>query len=67
MREKKAPDAIGLLIQGKALGELTVYACSMALDVAGLETDQLVDELFEGPLGLTKFLSDAESGDLVVL
>jgi len=67
MREKKAPDAIGLLEQGKALGELTVYACSMALDVAVLQISDLVDDLFEGPLGLTKFLSDAESGDLVVL
>ena len=67
MLEKKAPDAIGLFGQGKALGELSIYACSMALDVAGLQIDDLVDDLFDGPLGLTKFLSDAESGDLVVL
>lgn len=67
MREKRAPDAIELLGQGKALGDLSVYACSMALDVAGLQTDDLVENLFDGPLGLTKFLSDAESGDLVVL
>jgi peroxiredoxin family protein len=67
MREKKAPDAIELLGQGKALGDLSVYACSMALDVAGLQIDDLVENLFDGPLGLTKFLSDAELGDLVVL
>lgn len=67
MRDKKAPDAVGLFEQGKALGDLSVYACSMALDVAGLEISDLVDDLFDGPLGLTKFLSDAESGDLIVL
>ena len=67
MRDKKAPDAVGLLGQGKALGDLSVYACSMALDVAGLQISDLVEDLFDGPLGLTKFLSDAESGDLVVL
>ena len=67
MMEKKAPDAIGLFGQGKALGDLSMYACSMALDVSGLEMSDLVDDLFDGALGLTKFLSDAESGDLVVL
>ena len=67
MLEKKAPDAIGLFGQGKELGDLSMYACSMALDVSGLEMSDLVDDLFDGPLGLTKFLSDAESGDLVVL
>ena len=67
MLEKKAPDAIGLFGQGKALGDLSMYACSMALDVSGLEMSDLVDDLFDGALGLTKFLSDAESGDLVVL
>ena len=67
MLEKKAPDAIGLFGQGKELGDLSMYACSMALDVSGLEMSDLVDDLFDGPLGLTKFLSYAESGDLVVL
>lgn len=67
MLEKKAPDAIELFEQGKALGDLSVHACSMALDVSGLEISDLVDDLFDGPLGLTKFLSDAESGDLIVL
>ena len=67
MRAKNAPDALTLFGQGKELGDLTMYACSMALDVSGLEIDDLVDGLFDGPLGLTKFLSDAEDGDLVVL
>lgn len=67
MLEKKAPDAMELFHQGKMLGDLSVYACSMALDISGIEMDDLVEGLFDGPLGLTKFLSDAENGSLVVL
>ena len=67
MKEKHAPDPLTLLRQGKEFGDLKIWACSMALDVAGLEMDHLVEELFDGPLGLTKFLSDAEAGQLVTL
>jgi peroxiredoxin family protein len=56
-----------LLEQGKALGDLKMYVCSMALDVSGWEEDRLVEGLFDGALGLTRFLSDAEAGQLVVL
>ena len=65
MKDKHAPDPLTLLRQGKEFGDLKIWACSMALDVAGLEMDHLVEELFDGPLGLTKFLSDAEAGQLV--
>lgn len=67
LKEKKAPDPIELFRQGRALGDLKMYACSMALDVAGWETDELADGLFDGPLGLTRFLSDAEAGQLITL
>ena len=67
MRQKGAPDALNLLRQGKDLGELKIWACSMALDLYGWEIDDLVDDMFDGPLGLTKFLSDAESGQLITL
>ena len=65
--DKKAPDALNLFEQGKALGDLKMWACSMALDVNGWEVDRLVDGLFDEILGLTKFLSDAEDGQLVVM
>jgi peroxiredoxin family protein len=65
--DKKAPDAIDLFQQGKMLGELKLYACSMAMDVAGLELDDLVDDLIDAAGGLTKFLSDAETGQLIVI
>ena len=67
LRDKHAPDPIALLRQGKQLGELKVWACSMALDIQQWEMGNLVKDLFEGPLGLTKFLSDAEAGQFVTL
>lgn len=66
MLERKVPDAIELFGQGKMLGEMKVYACSMAMDVAEIELDDLVEDLVDGPGGLTKFLADAESGQLIV-
>jgi peroxiredoxin family protein len=39
----------------------------MALDVSELEMDDFVDGLFDEPAGLTKFLSDAEAGQLITL
>jgi peroxiredoxin family protein len=67
MKEKNAPDAVRLLRQGKELGDLKLWACSMALDVKGWEIGDLLDNLFDGPLGLTKFLSDAENGQFITL
>lgn len=67
LTEKKAPDPVELLGQGKMLGEMTVHACSMVLDVLGWEEDRLTEDLFDGQMGLTKFLSDAEEGQLITL
>ena len=66
MKERNAPDAIDLFQQGKMLGEMKIYACSMALDVTKLELDDLTDGVFDDAAGLTKFLADAEKGQLVV-
>lgn len=63
--EKKAPDPIDMFGQGKMLGDMKVWACSMVLDVLGWEESDLVDDLFDGQMGLTKFLSDAEEGQLL--
>lgn len=67
LKAKHAPDAITLFRQGKELGDLKMWACSMALDVQGWELDKLEEDLFDGALGLTKFLSDAENGQLITL
>jgi peroxiredoxin family protein len=65
--DKGAPDAMQLFEQGKMLGDLKMYVCSMALDITGWSEDRLVDGLFDEARGLTKFLSDAESGQFVTL
>ena len=65
--DNKAPDAVELFGQGKALGDLSMYVCSLALDLKGWQEDRLVDDLFDDVWGLTKFLSDAESGELTVI
>jgi len=67
LKEKKAPDPLTLFRQGRELGDLKLWACSMALDVKGWELNKLEDGLFDDALGLTKFLSDAESGQFVTL
>ena len=66
MKDRGAPDAIELMQQGKMLGDMKVYACSMSLDVAQIGLEALVDEVFDDVGGLTSFLSDAEKGQLVV-
>ncbi len=67
LKDKAAPDAIELLGQGKMLGDMKVYVCSMALDVLGWALDDLTEDLFDETMGLTKFLSDAEDGQFVTL
>jgi len=64
MKQKRVTDSIMLFRQGK---DLKMWACSMALDVTGWDEDRLTADLFDGPLGLTKFLSDAENGQFVTL
>ena len=67
LTDKNAPDPVELFGQGKMLGDMTMHACSMVLDVLGWEEDQLTEDLFDGQMGLTKFLSDAETGQLITL
>ena len=67
MLEKGAPDAMELFTQGKMLGDLRIIACSMALAMQDWSLDDLEDGLFDEAGGLTKFLSDAEAGELVTL
>ncbi len=65
LREKGAPDALKLLEMGKQLGEMSIYACSMALDILGWDETDLEGDLFDGAMGLTKYLSDAEAGQII--
>ncbi|MGP1677322.1 MAG: DsrE family protein [Burkholderiales bacterium] len=58
--KKKAPDFKTLFRQAVELGDAKILPCSMALDIAGIESDTL--EPFVGePTGLAGFL-EAASG-----
>lgn len=65
LEAKKAPDFIKLFEQAVDLGDAKIYACSMAVDIMGIEEGQLASFVV-GPMGLTKFLSDAEGGQMVI-
>ena len=65
MAEKNVPPFRHLFEQAKDLGGARLYACSMALDVLGIGEDRL-QPCIDGPMGLTRFLSDASGGDILV-
>ena len=64
MAEKNVPPFRHLFEQAKDLGGARLYACSMALDVLGIGEDRL-QPWIDGPMGLTRFLSDAEGGQML--
>ncbi len=65
MEQKNVPPFRRLFEQAKDLGGAQLYACSMALDVLGIDEGQL-EPYIDGPMGLTRFLSDASGGPILV-
>ena len=65
MATRNVPPFEQLFQQAVELGDAKIYACSMAMDVHDTTEADLKDYV-AGPLGLTKFLSDAEAGQLVI-
>lgn len=57
--EKKAPGFRQLFQQAAELGDAKIHPCSMAVDVLGVKDGELEPWLGE-PLGLTRFLAEAE-------
>ena len=57
--QKKAPGYRQLFQSAAELGDAKIHPCSMAIDVLGVKEGELEPWLGE-PLGLTKFLADAE-------
>lgn len=64
MRQKGVPPFKQLFQQAAELGDAKLLPCSMALDLLKITTDDLDAELGP-PTGLTRFLSDAEGGQLL--
>jgi peroxiredoxin family protein len=61
--DKKAPGFRQLFENAAELGDAKIHPCSMAMDVLAIERSDLEPWLRE-PLGLTKFLADAEGGQV---
>lgn len=65
--DEGAPSAARLFQQGKDFGDLKMWACAMALDIQGWEIGHLVEGLFDGTLGLTRFMSESEKGQFITV
>ncbi len=63
MAGKKVPSFKVLFEQAVELGDARIFPCSMAMDVLGVEQDELESYMGEAT-GLTKFLSDARDGQV---
>lgn len=61
--KKGVPRFKDLFQQAAELGDAQLLPCSMAVDLMNLSDGDLVNE-FGPPTGLTRFLSDAEGGQL---
>jgi peroxiredoxin family protein len=54
------------LRMAKELGEVNIQACSLSMDVLGLEDDDL-DPLVDGQQGVTAFYLDAGDGQIIFI
>ena len=67
LKEKRAPDAMTLFRQGRSWATSSCGPARWRSTCRPGKLDQLEEGLFDGALGLTKFLSDAENGQFVTL
>jgi peroxiredoxin family protein len=61
--EKKAPPFKQLFQQAVELGDAKILPCSMAMDILGYRQED-IEPYVGAPMGLTKFLDDAASGQV---
>jgi len=65
MLTKNVPNFINIIKQTKMLGDVKVYACSMAMDVLGWHMEGLEEGLFDDVIGLTSFFDMAEDAKII--
>ncbi|MGC8467288.1 MAG: DsrE/DsrF/DrsH-like family protein [Acidithiobacillus sp.] len=58
MERHQVPPFYQIFEQAVELGDAKIWACSMAMDVMGIKEGEL-ESIVAGPMGLTKFFSDA--------
>ena len=61
--QKNVPEFKTLFEQAVVLGDAKIYPCSMAMDVLAVSSNDLEGYVGE-PRGLTKFLDDAQDGQV---
>ncbi len=61
---KNVPPFKELFQSAVEMGDAKIYPCSMAMDVLGANPEDLEPYLAE-PIGLTKFLTNAEGGQIL--
>ena len=64
MAQQGVPPFKQLFKQAAELGDAKLLPCSMAMDLLKITQDEL-DPEFGAPTGLTRFLNDAEGGQLL--
>ncbi|OCB03558.1 hypothetical protein BBC27_07305 [Acidithiobacillus ferrivorans] len=64
MAGHNVPPFYQIFEQAVELGDARIWACSMAMDVMGVNQDGMED-LVAGPMGITRFLSDAEGAQVL--
>ncbi|NCO65013.1 MAG: hypothetical protein COW32_02505 [Candidatus Aquicultor secundus] len=55
-----------MLEDGKELGEIKVYACSLVMDIMGWEMKDMLD-VVDDVLGVTAFFGISEGGQIMVI
>ena len=64
MGRKNVPPFKELFEKAIEFGDAKIYPCSMAMDVLGAKAEDL-EPYLAPPIGLTKFLTDAEGGRMM--
>jgi peroxiredoxin family protein len=66
LHRKEIPSYLELFRQARALGKVTMYVCSMAVEVQDLKFEDMED-IIDDIVGLAKFLIEAEGSQMICL
>lgn len=66
LMEKNVDPYFKLIADGKEMGELKVYGCSLVMDVMGWEKEDLLD-IVDDIMGVAAFFGMAEGSQIMVL
>lgn len=66
MLAKKIPLFDSLLQEGKDMGELNIYGCALAMDIMDWKDEDMID-VFDGVIGVTKFLGMTQGATVITM